>query len=127
MLFAARFWFLASHRLLVKLPPRQKQLNGGSAQGTGGCEKSMIDVPYETAFAATVEHYTPLVRARCERELGGADADDAAQAVFLVLWRRWRDVPTDGPALSSWVYRTTGNVLRHAHRDRSRRRRAEKQ
>jgi RNA polymerase sigma-70 factor, ECF subfamily len=87
----------------------------------------MIELSAQSAFTAVVDHYAPLVRARCERELGGADADDVVQAVFVVLWRRWGDAPGEGPALSSWLYRTTGHVLSRAYRDRSRRRRAEQQ
>lgn len=77
------------------------------------------------AFAHIVDRYTPMVLARCQRELGPADADDAVQAVFLVLWRRWHEAPTAGPGMSSWLYQTAGLVVKRAHRDRTRRRRAE--
>ncbi|HYE05199.1 MAG TPA: sigma-70 family RNA polymerase sigma factor [Planctomycetota bacterium] len=79
----------------------------------------------EAAFADAVARYAPLVAARCGRSLKGADVDDAVQAVFLVLWRRRDEAPAEGPALASWLYRTTGFVIQRARRDRMRRRTAE--
>jgi RNA polymerase sigma factor (sigma-70 family) len=87
----------------------------------------MIGTAEETTFTDIVNRYTPVVLARCERELGRSDADDAVQAVFLVLWRRWREISMDGPSLSSWLYLTTGFVVRRVRRDRVRRRRLREQ
>jgi RNA polymerase sigma-70 factor, ECF subfamily len=87
----------------------------------------MIQTANDTAFTDIVNRYTPVVLARCERELGRSDADDAVQAVFLVLWRRQRDISLHGAALTSWLYRTTGFVVRRVRRDRVRRRRLHEQ
>ncbi|MFM2089872.1 MAG: polymerase sigma factor SigE, partial [Planctomycetota bacterium] len=74
-------------------------------------------------FAEIVDRYGPMVHARCRRVLGDrdADADDAAQAVFLVLHRR-RDRALAAPVLAAWLMATTTLVLRNAVRDRDRRR-----
>lgn len=80
----------------------------------------------EAGYAGLVARYAPLVYARCRRALGSADADDATQAVFLVLARR-RGQAAANPALAAWLMQVTGHVLRNALRDRRRRRRAETQ
>lgn len=41
----------------------------------------------------------PEVLAYCRRRLPGADAEDAADEVFAVLWRRWADLPPEGQRL----------------------------
>jgi len=79
----------------------------------------------EDAFGEVVRRHGPMVLAACRR-LAPADAEDAAQAVFLVLARRaarlarHRDV---GP----WLYRTSTYVARTARRERLRRERREKE
>ncbi len=78
----------------------------------------------ERSFERIVERYAPLVHARCRRALPGSDADDAVQAVFLVLARR-REQAAASPTLAAWLLRVTENVVRNALRDRSRRTRAE--
>ena len=58
----------------------------------------------EDAFAALVQRHGPMVLRVCRRMLGGsADADDAFQAVFLVLARKAKSVRrVDG--LKPWLY-----------------------
>ena len=73
-----------------------------------------------SAYATIVERYAPMVHARCARSLPAADADDATQAVFLVLLRRAPQAATS-PALAAWLLRVADNVVRNAHRDRRRR------
>lgn len=75
-------------------------------------------------FAELVRRYAPLVHARCRRALGSADADDAAQAVFLVLARRAAAAPA-GPRLAAWLLGVADHVVRNALRSRARRARAE--
>src|SRR4051812_9644772 len=78
----------------------------------------------ERSYETIVARYAPLVYARCRRSLGAADADDATQAVFLVLARR-RAQAAASPALVAWLMRVAANVVRNARRDQHRRRRAE--
>ena len=75
----------------------------------------------EAAFAALVKRHGPMVHGVCRRVLGNpADADDACQAVFLVLARkagssRWR------PSVASWLYATARQVALNARTARARR------
>jgi RNA polymerase sigma factor (sigma-70 family) len=75
----------------------------------------------EAAFASLVKRHGPMVLGVCRRVLGNAtDADDACQAVFLVLARkagssRWR------PSVASWLYATARQVALNARTARSRR------
>ena len=78
----------------------------------------------EPTFERIVAHYAPLVRARCQRDLPGGDAQDATQAVFWVLAQRAEQAAAS-PVLISWLMRVTENVIRNALRDRRRRTRAE--
>ena len=78
----------------------------------------------EPTFERIVADYAPLVRARCQRDLPGGDAQDATQAVFWVLAQR-ADQAAASPVLIAWLMRVTENVIRNALRDRRRRTRAE--
>lgn len=79
----------------------------------------------ERGYESIVTRYAPLVYHRCRRALGAADADDATQAVFLVLARR-RDQATASPVLAAWLLTVANHVVCNALRDRERRRRAER-
>lgn len=76
------------------------------------------------AFALLVERHAGFVHACCRRQLGpGADADDAAQAVFIVLMRRARSLRAD-TVLAAWLHATARNVasaMRRGHARRARR------
>lgn len=74
------------------------------------------------AFAAIVDRYLDLVYARCRRSLAPADADDAAQAVFLVLLRKGLRGPV-AQRLAPWLFTTADFVVRNARRDLGRRQR----
>ena len=89
----------------------------------------------EAAFAAIVARHGPMVLGVCRQLLGDHQhAEDAFQAVFLVLARRARSI-RDPDLLGAWLYgvalRTPparspspgrGNGLREAGRDGPRRR-----
>lgn len=79
----------------------------------------------EQAFQALCGRHAAFVAAVCRR-LGSPDADEAAQAVFLVLARRAGDV--EGPRLLGWLSGTARRVVagqrlatqrRHAHEEKA--------
>ncbi|MCZ7644861.1 MAG: sigma-70 family RNA polymerase sigma factor [Planctomycetota bacterium] len=79
----------------------------------------------EEAFARLTERHGGMVYAACRRVLvDSADAEDAAQAAFLVLWRKRRDLPA-GLALGAWLHRTALWAARDVRKVRARRARHE--
>jgi len=79
------------------------------------------------AFSALVERHAEMVHATCLRVLGETqDAEDAGQAVFLLLTRKARALPK-GTVLAGWLYRTATFVAREARHKRRTRRRHERE
>ncbi len=74
----------------------------------------------EAAFATLVERHAPMVMRVCRGALTIHDAEDAAQAVFLVLARRARSLRRGGSA-ASWLYGVARRVAARARRDAARR------
>jgi len=81
----------------------------------------------EDSFGEIARRYAPAVLGRCRRALGDAhEAEDACQAVFLVLARKAHSIRR-GEALAAWLLRTASYVSRTAIRARARRRRFEEE
>src|SRR4051812_39654142 len=81
----------------------------------------------EAAFRGLVERHAAMVVAACRRGLSDpTEAEDAAQAVFLVLARKAAAL-VEHPTLGGWLHRVACHVawrLRDAERARDRRERA---
>ncbi len=72
----------------------------------------------EAAFASLVGRHMPLVLAACRRVLGNHhDAEDAAQAVFLVLARKAHAIDARR-TLGPWLHRVAIDLARDALRSR---------
>jgi RNA polymerase sigma factor (sigma-70 family) len=95
----------------------------------GGCAAGLSDLQLleritargepadEAAFAAIVARHGPMVLGVCRQLLGDHhDAEDAFQAVFLVLARQARSI-RDPDALGAWLH---GAALRTARKARAR-------
>src|SRR5262249_24209564 len=75
----------------------------------------------EAAFAELVRRHGPMVLGVCRRLLGvEADADDAFQAVFLILVLRARSI-RNADSVGSWLYGVASRVARRARADAHRR------
>src|SRR5262249_34465866 len=71
----------------------------------------------ETAFELLVRRHGPMVHDLCRRLLvQQADADDASQAVFLVLVRKASSIRKQR-SLASWLYGVAYRVAERAKRD----------
>jgi RNA polymerase sigma factor (sigma-70 family) len=80
----------------------------------------------EAAFAVLVERYGPMVLHVCHGILGDRhDAEDAAQAVFLVLARNARSIRRT-ESLASWMYGVATRIAARARVAAARRRARER-
>lgn len=76
----------------------------------------------QAAFAALVQRHGPMVLAVCRRVIAHPqDAEDAFQAVFLVLARKAGAIRSPG-LLGNWLYGVAVRVARRARRSAARRR-----
>ncbi|HOX04994.1 MAG TPA: sigma-70 family RNA polymerase sigma factor [Planctomycetota bacterium] len=80
----------------------------------------------DSAFAEIVRRHGGLVYAACRRLLGDAAAEDAVQAVFMLLARKAGSL-SRGEALAGWLYGAASLVAREHLRSARRRANAEKE
>ena len=100
---------------------------GGSAAGLSDREllERFAAARDEAAFAAMVARHGPMVLRVCRQHLGDHQhAEDAFQAVFLVLARRARSL-REPELLGNWLYGVALRTARTARNRRARRRRTE--
>jgi RNA polymerase sigma factor (sigma-70 family) len=84
------------------------------------------DAIAEVAFTALVQRYAPMVLRVCRDVTGDAqDAQDAAQATFLILAQR-AGLIRRREALANWLFGTARRVAARARRESARRRRLER-
>jgi RNA polymerase sigma factor (sigma-70 family) len=124
-------WALASESASTVLKQIAALFGTGTATGlTDGCLldrfRSGPSDEAEAAFAVLVERHGPMVLHVCRRILADRhDAEDAAQAVFLVLARQARSIRrTD--SVASWLYGVAARVAARARLDAARRRSRER-
>lgn len=67
----------------------------------------------DEAFAMLVARHGAMVAATCRRWLSGSEADDAVQAVFVVLARKAGEIRV-GAALPGWLHQTAWNIAQRA-------------
>src|SRR6516165_7444333 len=81
----------------------------------------------EAAFATLVRRHGPMVLGVCRRVLqSGADAEDAFQATFLVLFRRAAALERSG-SVANWLYTVAYHVASRAWAQVSRRQRHQRE
>ncbi|MBY0228040.1 MAG: sigma-70 family RNA polymerase sigma factor, partial [Gemmataceae bacterium] len=96
----------------------------GTSEDDAALLSAFVDGRDDSAFEAIVRRHGPMVLGVCRRELGLAhDADDAFQAVFLVLARRAASV--DPARLACWLHGVARKAAQEARRAASRRRKRE--
>src|SRR5688572_24476661 len=96
----------------------------GTARADRDLLRAFVDRSDGDAFAELVARHGPLVLGVCRRVLADApEAEDAFQAVFLILARKAADVRAPD-RLGSWLY---GVALRCAYQARKAARRVKKQ
>jgi RNA polymerase sigma-70 factor, ECF subfamily len=76
------------------------------------------------AFSKLVSAHSALVRGVTLRMLGGQEAQDASQEVWVRVWANMKSFRGDS-AFSTWLYRITVNTCLNFRRKESRRRRRE--
>ena len=78
--------------------------------------KRLVDAQDDDAFRAIVERHATKVYSCCLRVLGDAQAaDDATQAVFLLLARKAKRLPPN-TVLAGWLYGTASGTALQARR-----------
>lgn len=70
-------------------------------------------------FTRIYEEYYPHVLAYCARRVSRSEAEDVANEVFVVLWRRMGSFDDDGPL--PWLYRVAYGVIRNRWKSMRRR------
>jgi len=79
------------------------------------------------ALRELVNRHIDMVHATARHQLRDPHlADDATQAVFLLLVRRAKSLPPD-TIIAGWLFKATCNIAREIHRQNSRRQRRERE
>lgn len=68
----------------------------------------------EAEFSALFRQMHPELRSYGLRRLAPDLVDDVVAETFLVIWRRWADLPTDHSGRRAWVYGVVRNKMLQA-------------
>ena len=110
------------HRRWSRLSGMQQTLRREPTQQLLQAFPLRTDESAEAAFATLVERHGPIVHRVCLDILGNLhDAQDAAQAVFLVLARKARSIRKP-ESLGPWLHGVALRVARRARSEAARRR-----
>jgi RNA polymerase sigma factor (sigma-70 family) len=78
-----------------------------------------VDGRSTDAFAELMRRHAGMVLGVCERRLGsGSESEDAAQAVFILMWQQARKL-SQHCSIAGWLHTTTCNVCRNSQRARA--------
>lgn len=88
--------------------------NGAAGSGTPKPSQARTEA-FRTLFDT---NYADIDR-YCRRRAPDARAADAVSETFLIVWRRFDDLPS-GPDARLWLYGTARNVLANLHRSQTR-------
>ncbi len=108
---------------------------GTSVQATPQSGLSAMDINVSTIFvenddvhryAKLVREFSPMVLGVCRRMLPDADAEDAAQAVFILFWQNFSKASSHAN-VAGWLHRSAVLVCRNAIRSRMKRRQRERE
>ena len=78
-----------------------------------------VDGRSTDAFAELLRRHAGMVLGICERRLGsGSESEDAAQAVFILMWQQARKL-SQHCSIAGWLHTTTCNVCRNIQRARA--------
>ena len=86
------------------------------AKDDGALIREVVRSSSQTSFEQLVERHSAMVLGACRRQLGdGQDAEDAAQAVFVVLWKKASDL-RKRDSIAGWLHRVARNVCMDARK-----------
>jgi RNA polymerase sigma-70 factor (ECF subfamily) len=91
--------------------------------GAGGDQDDVPSAVADVAAAEFADAYrllAPQVRGYVRRQVPADQVDDVVAETFVVVWRRWADVPTAPEELRPWVFGVARNKILHAHEQRGR-------
>lgn len=71
------------------------------------------------AFGDLYRELVPGLRGFVRRQVPDDQVEDVVSETFLVVWRRWSDLPAPAE-VRPWVYGVARNKIRHAHSQRER-------
>lgn len=88
-----------------------------AAGGDGGEPGATVDAV--AAFGDLYRSLAPHLRGFVRRQVPPEQVDDVLSETFLVVWRRWSELP-EPEHVRAWVYGVARNQIRKAHDDRGR-------